>query len=231
MTIKGLYRLPPNDNPPDDDDKRFFRRMLVLSLDHDAPLPIEWNLWSRYIHVADWSLIPRCTFFTHPHSFSFMTAELNSPIVHELALYRDLTGQVTQTEDRRFAYGDTHTTWVTCSDMVYLPLNIRSSRVNGRILWRVMYDKLKLVRGIFTNERILVTVTRPLNYEMRIWHRLSHANILPFLGVCSDLGPYTATVSPLCDNGSVLQYRLTIKADANRLKIVSTISLSKNYFL
>jgi hypothetical protein len=63
-----------------------------------------------------------------------------------------------------------------------------------------------------------------LNRETRVWHRLSHVNILPFLGVCGNIGPSSAMISPLCDNGNVCQYLIN-EPEADRDAIVSAVYL------
>ena len=45
-----------------------------------------------------------------------------------------------------------------------------------------------------------------LNRETRVWHSLSHPNVMPFLGLCSNIGPSPAMISPLYDNGDVVRY-------------------------
>lgn len=54
-----------------------------------------------------------------------------------------------------------------------------------------------------------------------MWHRLSHPNILPFLGVCKRIGPSPAMISPMYENGDVGKY-LRNNPTADRLDIVSS---------
>jgi serine/threonine protein kinase len=65
-----------------------------------------------------------------------------------------------------------------------------------------------------------VNLDQRLNRDTRIWHSLSHKNVVPVLGLCSDIGPSPAIISPLYDNGDVLRY-LVSNPQANRLEIVS----------
>jgi hypothetical protein len=55
--------------------------------------------------------------------------------------------------------------------------------------------------------------------ETRVWHSLGHENILPFLGLCRELGPSPAMISPLYDNADVHRY-LANRPD-DRLAVVS----------
>jgi serine/threonine protein kinase len=136
------------------------------------------------------------------------------PTADELTPYKDLTGQVTKTEEHYFAYGGFS--------------EVFKGGWADPATGNVRRVAIKLLRGVHTDDQVLVAITRRLNRETRVWHSLSHANILPFLGVCSDLGPSTAMVSPLCDNGAVLQY-LGINPQANRLKIIIGVARGLKY--
>jgi hypothetical protein len=52
----------------------------------------------------------------------------------------------------------------------------------------------------------LIDTYQALNRETRVWHSLSHKNVVNFLGLCRDVGPSTAMISPLYDNGHVYRY-------------------------
>jgi serine/threonine protein kinase len=125
-----------------------------------------------------------------------------------------LTGQVTKTEEHYFAYGGFS--------------EVFRGEWTDPTAGDVRRVAIKLLRGVHTDPQVLETMTRRLNRETRVWHHLSHANILPFLGVCKNLGPSTAMVSPLCDNGPVLQY-LGKKPEANRLDIIIGIARGLKY--
>lgn len=59
--------------------------------------------------------------------------------------------------------------------------------------------------------------------ESRVWHRLDHPNIQPYLGHCADLGPSMALISPYWKQGCVRIY-LQRHPDTNkgiRMKIAS----------
>ena len=68
----------------------------------------------------------------------------------------------------------------------------------------------------------LKRMTQRLNRESWVWDRLTHANVLPFLGISNDAGDEgssPAFVSPLCANGHITDY-LKINPEADRLKMV-----------
>ena len=56
--------------------------------------------------------------------------------------------------------------------------------------------------------------------EARVWSCLSHNNVVPFFGLCRDLGLSLAMISPLYDNGHVFKY-LNKNPQVDRLAIVS----------
>jgi len=134
--------------------------------------------------------------------------------VDELTPYKDLTGQVKKTEEHYFAYGG-------FSEVFKGEWTDPSTKDVQRVA-------IKVLRGVHTDERVLEVITRRLNRETRVWHRLSHANILPFLGVCGDLGPSPAMVSPLCSSGSVIQY-LKNNLAANQHKIITGVARGLEY--
>ncbi|KAF8188162.1 kinase-like domain-containing protein [Mycena galopus ATCC 62051] len=45
-----------------------------------------------------------------------------------------------------------------------------------------------------------------LRREVEIWRTLKHKNVLPFIGLCNDLAPWPALLSPLCEFGHVANY-------------------------
>jgi len=110
----------------------------------------------------------------------------------ELAPYRDLTGQIRMTEEYNFAIGG-------FSD-VYM------GEWSNPLTGEVVPVAIKILRGVHTDPRILEITTRRLNRETRIWHSLSHENILPFLGLCRKIGPSPAMISPLCNRANVHEY-------------------------
>jgi hypothetical protein len=65
----------------------------------------------------------------------------------------------------------------------------------------------------------LIFLFQRLNRQTRIWHSLSHKNIMPFLGLCYDLAPCPVMISPLYDNADVHRY-LADRPD-DRLEVVS----------
>jgi len=138
------------------------------------------------------------------------------PTTEEEKPYKDLTGEVTKTEEHYFAYGGFSEVfkgvWVDS-----LTHDIRRVRV-----------AIKLLRGVHTDRRILEATTRRMHRETRVWHTLNHPNILSFLGVCRDMGPSPAMVSPLCDNGPVGRY-LKANPEADRLAIIIGVACGLEY--
>lgn len=45
-----------------------------------------------------------------------------------------------------------------------------------------------------------------LRREVEIWRTLKHKNVLPFIGLCDDLAPWPALLSPFCGFGHVANY-------------------------
>jgi serine/threonine protein kinase len=65
---------------------------------------------------------------------------------------------------------------------------------------------------------------RRLIRETNTWLRLSHRNIQPDFGHCSDLAPSIALISPYCVNGTVMGYIKTQSANNHlRLKLVADV--------
>jgi len=88
---------------------------------------------------------------------------------------------------------------------------------------------IKIFRGVDTNRHFLENTIRRLNRETRVWHSLCHENVLPFLGLCRDLGPSPAMISPLCHNGDVSQYLLS-NPRADRQAIIIGVAHGLEYF-
>jgi serine/threonine protein kinase len=58
-----------------------------------------------------------------------------------------------------------------------------------------------------------------LHREMKVWHSVSHKNLVPFLGLCYGIGPFPAIITPLYDNGDLFRY-LSENPGADQLTIV-----------
>jgi len=87
---------------------------------------------------------------------------------------------------------------------------------------------IKLLRGVHTDPTVLEHTIRRLNRETRVWHSLSHTNVMPFLGLCSGIGPSPAMISPLFENGDVHRY-LVSNPQANRLEIIIGVAHGLRY--
>jgi hypothetical protein len=73
----------------------------------------------------------------------------------------------------------------------------------------------------------VIDIEQCLYRETKVWHSLSHKNVIPFLGLCHDVGPFPAMISYLCDNGHVNEYFAKDKK-ADPLEIVSFGYLSRD---
>ncbi|KAF7336050.1 Glycoside hydrolase family 76 protein [Mycena sanguinolenta] len=65
---------------------------------------------------------------------------------------------------------------------------------------------VKVFRRMHSEPKILEQTCKSLYREARIWKRLNHPNILPFLGISLDLGLSPALISPLCESGHIMKY-------------------------
>lgn len=102
----------------------------------------------------------------------------------------DLTGKVTRLDAYPFDCGST-------ADVYRGELAIGQTTIKVAI---------KLFRRVHSNPKLLTNVTDRLYNEMRIWQNLNHRNILECLGMCWDIGPSPALISPLCSFGPVMKY-------------------------
>jgi serine/threonine protein kinase len=70
----------------------------------------------------------------------------------------------------------------------------------------------------------MMPVIQSLYEETRIWKRLDHPNILPFLGIALDLGLSPALIYPLCASGPIMKYlQHNAKDPKERLQMVGFI--------
>ncbi|KAJ6486695.1 hypothetical protein C8R45DRAFT_995563 [Mycena sanguinolenta] len=65
---------------------------------------------------------------------------------------------------------------------------------------------VKVFRRMHSEPKTLEQTCKSLYREARIWKRLIHPNILPFLGISLDLGLSPALISPLCESGHIMKY-------------------------
>ncbi|KAJ7840878.1 kinase-like domain-containing protein [Mycena leptocephala] len=65
---------------------------------------------------------------------------------------------------------------------------------------------VKIFRRMHSEPQTLEETCRSLYEEARIWRRLEHPNLLPFLGISLDVGLSPALISPLCDSGPIMKY-------------------------
>jgi hypothetical protein len=68
-------------------------------------------------------------------------------------------------------------------------------------------QQASMVSYTYTNpESHLIEAIQSLYEEARIWRRLKHPNILPFLGISLNLGLSPALISPFCASGPIMKY-------------------------
>jgi len=133
---------------------------------------------------------------------------------NEVSLCKDLTNQVVKTECHYFAGGGFSEIykgeWTDSLTGDHRPVAI------------------KVFREVDTNRHLLENTIHRLNRETRVWHSLRHENVLPFLGLCRDLSPSPAMISPLCHNGDVSQYLLS-NPRVDRQAIIVGVANSLEY--
>jgi len=133
----------------------------------------------------------------------------------EQSPYKDLSGQVTM-DEYPFAVGG-------FSD-VY-----RGAWNDPEKPGQIIKVAIKIFRAVPIMEaELLETFKRRLNRETRVWHRASNSNILPFFGLCYDLGRAPAIISPLRDNGPIHKY-IDRNPREDRLKIVIGVARGLKY--
>ncbi|KAJ7578093.1 kinase-like domain-containing protein [Mycena floridula] len=69
---------------------------------------------------------------------------------------------------------------------------------------------------------------RRLKREAAIWSRLSHPNLLPFIGICDDIAPWPVLVSPFYRYGHIHKY-LQKNPTAARMPIIHAIASGMEY--
>ncbi|KDQ07852.1 hypothetical protein BOTBODRAFT_38414 [Botryobasidium botryosum FD-172 SS1] len=82
---------------------------------------------------------------------------------------------------------------------------------------------MKAPRGRFAEE----IKSRRLAREARVWSRLSHPNVLPFLGLCT-LASISYLVSPWMENGHALEF-VQRHPDANCLRLLLQVANGLEY--
>jgi len=125
--------------------------------------------------------------------------------------YKDLTNSVVKTKDEFLADGGFS--------------EIYEGEWKDPMTSKVMRVAIKMLRETQTDP---IYTRRRLNHEIRIWHSLSHKNILPFLGLCHGIGPSPAMISPLCDNGPV-RFFLDRNPQTDRPKLIAGVACGLEY--
>jgi len=112
------------------------------------------------------------------------------PVLPEIS-FGDLTGRVIQDDQYPFAAGG--------NSNLYRGKVVRS---NGRKI-RVA---IKMIRVSDDGSGHLGETLRRLKREADVWSRLNHENLLPFIGVCTDVAPWPVLVSPFYKSGHILKF-------------------------
>ena len=89
------------------------------------------------------------------------------------------------------------------------------------------FEVLKMVSLAATSILMVCSLlSQKLLREGKVWSRLDHPNITPFIGVCFDLGLPSAPclVCPYYKNGNVTKY-LKQNPNADRMRLVSSFSI------
>jgi len=81
---------------------------------------------------------------------------------------------------------------------------------------------MKAPRGRFEDD-----IERRLAREMKVWSRLSHPNVLPFLGLFT-LGPTSYMISPWMENGDALSF-VKRNLDADILQLLAQVAAGLLY--
>ncbi|TDL15392.1 kinase-like protein [Rickenella mellea] len=128
----------------------------------------------------------------------------------------DLTGQITRLGKYPMAHGGYADVWMADWDAMSGRKKVAVKVLRGRI-----YDGPR-------EEKMIKRLRR----EIRVWQRLSHENIIPLFGTCSDFGPYISMVCPWLENGNLRKY-MQRKGDAlkltHRLKLLCEVATGLAY--
>ncbi|KAF7337062.1 TKL/TKL-ccin protein kinase [Mycena venus] len=121
---------------------------------------------------------------------------------------RDLNGRIKQDDQYPFTGGG--------NSNIYRGKLSRSD--GGKI--RVA---IKMIRVSNDGSGQLEDIMRRLRREVDVWSRLRHKNILPFIGVCDDLGPTPGLISPFYKFGHVGTY-LRTHPEVDRKELVRGVA-------
>jgi len=154
-----------------------------------------------------------------------------SPLARECLLpatewHRDLTGQVRilPSPNQKFLWSIGTGAFTDVFKGEY-----RKVTAAGVVDARPVYVAVKIFRASTNDDpERTADVSRRLIRESKVWLRLNHPNIQPYLGHCSDLGLSVALISPLCGNGTILKY-IAIKPSANKLRLVQEVATGLKY--
>jgi len=146
---------------------------------------------------------------------------LNSPSPPDKPYGRDLRGKVTLlcTPEKALPWLIGHGAFTDVYQGEYKAGNDATTTFVALKIFRISMHE--------TQEKI-EDVTRRLVRESKVWQKLHHTNIQPYLGYCSDVGLSVALVSPLCSNGSIMKYIFS-NPSASRLQLVREVARGIEY--
>jgi len=129
--------------------------------------------------------------------------------------HRDLTGQVTKGD--RLACGG-------LSD-------VYEGKWRNPATGETVAVAIKILRGVYPTDEARKKQSERLNRETWVWDELIDPNILPFLGLSSNVGDKTdapALISPLCTKGDITRF-LKENGNADRLEMAVGIAKGLRY--
>ncbi|KAJ7224773.1 kinase-like domain-containing protein, partial [Mycena rebaudengoi] len=89
---------------------------------------------------------------------------------------------------------------------------------------------IKIFRRIHMDGTVNEQFGKYLYEQAKVWHRLKHPNILPFLGIALDLGLSPALISPYCPSAGIMAYLQSVPMHApERLDLVYGVAQGLAY--
>ncbi|KAJ7304677.1 TKL/TKL-ccin protein kinase, partial [Mycena albidolilacea] len=87
---------------------------------------------------------------------------------------------------------------------------------------------VKIFRRMHSERETLERTSRRLKREVDVWARLTHKNVLPFIGVCDDIAPWPVLISPFYKFGHIATY-LKKHPSTNRQELVHGVASGLQY--
>ena len=112
---------------------------------------------------------------------------------------KGLNGLVKREGDIPISGGTYSDVWMgTCSGRKVALKALREVRTNAKKAVKVRSHK-NSIRYYFNR------MVQRFEKEVEVWSSLEHPNILPFIGIVTDIGNFLQIVSPWQDNGNLLE--------------------------